>query len=52
MTAQLGKAADCAQGMLEDLQCAERIIRHLTHQLEVTGTLTIETGLPSGFPGG
>lgn len=42
MTAQLGKAADCAQGMLEDLQCAERIIRHLTHQLEVTGTLTIE----------
>lgn len=40
---QLLKAADCVQGMLEDLQCAQRIIRHLTHQLGILNTITDES---------
>jgi len=39
---QLLKAADCAQGALEDLQCAQRIIRHLQHQLGMCNTITDE----------
>lgn len=42
MTTPIEKASASAQGMLEDLRDAERIIRKLTHQLEVTGSLTIE----------
>lgn len=40
--AQLLKAADCVQDALEDLQCAQRIIRHLQHQLGMCNTITDE----------
>ena len=45
MTSLLAQATENAQGLLEDLVCAQRVIRRLAHQLETSVQHTPENSL-------